>query len=94
MPIYDYTCDAGHLTEVLRRVEDRHDPVACGECGSVAELKIGAPHFGVLKMGVDPGFPSFYDKWARIQRSKNSGKSKDANNKYASDKTLADAGLL
>lgn len=29
MPIYEYKCGRGHVTELTRKVEGRHEPVAC-----------------------------------------------------------------
>jgi putative FmdB family regulatory protein len=94
MPVYDYNCVHGHTIEEHRKVSERNDPLPCPECGENMVMEIGAPHFGILKMGVDSGFPTFYEKWGKLQQSKNKGKVKDTANKDASDKTLAQAGLL
>lgn len=36
MPIYEYRCRDGHMTDEYRTVEDRHLPVACRVCGQHA----------------------------------------------------------
>lgn len=36
MPIYEYRCEAGHLTDEYRSVDDRHAPACCSTCGGVA----------------------------------------------------------
>lgn len=94
MPIYDYQCSNGHSVEELRKVDDRNNELKCQECGEPMILQIQAPHFGVLNMGCDSGFPTFYEKWGKMQEQKNRGKTKDANNRQNSDKTMSDAGLL
>ena len=32
MPLYDYVCDNGHITEVKRSVAERDSPMLCPEC--------------------------------------------------------------
>ena len=39
MPVYEYQCPAGHVTNELRRVEQRAEPTGCG-CGLVARKVI------------------------------------------------------
>lgn len=86
MPIYDYECKNGHVVEELRSVNARHDDLVCPQCEEAMTLVVGAPHFGVLAMGCDSGFPTFYDKWAKLQRAKNTGKQWDSNNnRYGGD---------
>lgn len=94
MPIYDYVCSNGHTVETHRKVSDRHNPLECPTCGENMTMEVGAPHFGVLKMGVSADFPTFYEKWGKLQRAKNTGKIADEANKTASDKTLDKAGLI
>jgi putative FmdB family regulatory protein len=86
MPIYSYECPNGHESEDLRRVANREDPHSCPQCGEPAKAVITAVAFDNLGMGCDSGFPTFYDKWAKLQTSKNSGKSWDSNNRrYGGD---------
>lgn len=86
MPVYTYECSCGALTEELRSVSTRHDPLACAECGGAAKLAITPVAFDNLHMGIDSGFPTAYDRWAKLQRSKNTGKQWDSNNRrYGGD---------
>jgi putative FmdB family regulatory protein len=86
MPVYCYECDCGAITEELRSVSKRNDPLACGECGGNAKLAITPVHFDNLAMGCDSGFPTAYDRWAKLQRAKNTGKQWDSNNRrYGGD---------
>jgi hypothetical protein len=32
MPFFEYQCPKGHVTEMLRSIEQRNDPVACMTC--------------------------------------------------------------
>ncbi len=86
MPIYSYACPCGAVTEELRSLAHRRDPLACSVCGGNAELAITPVHMDVLSMGCDSGFPTAYDRWAKLQRSKNTGKQWDSNNRrYGGD---------
>jgi putative FmdB family regulatory protein len=79
MPIYTYECPAGHESEDLKKVDDRHTN-PCPECGATATLRMEPVHFDG-RMGLDPGFPTAYDRWAKVQRAKNSGKQWDSANR-------------
>lgn len=81
MPIYSYECSCGAVTEELRGVSRRNDAMECPECGGEAKLAITPVAFDNLRMGVDSGFPTAYDRWAKLQRSKNTGKQWDSNNR-------------
>lgn len=86
MPVYTYECTCGSYTEVLRPVAERHQPAECEACGKEAKLVITPVAFDNLGMGVDSGFPTAYDRWAKLQRSKNTGKQWDSNNRrYGGD---------
>ena len=80
MPIYVYDCSAGHTAEELRPVSKRHDPLACPTGGAPMTLAIQPVAFDNLGMGIDSGFPTAYDRWGKLQKSKNSGKMWDSNN--------------
>lgn len=46
--IYEYECDQnGHLTELIRVVSERHDPVTCW-CGEPARLVVSQPLRGIV----------------------------------------------
>lgn len=44
MPIYEYRCACGHVTEELRRIGERGTSAACEHCGSTASLVISRTH--------------------------------------------------
>ena len=57
MPKYQYKCGDGHVTEFMRSVEDRKEPVRCATCGKQANhgmfADIAEPDDGVvLESGV------------------------------------------
>lgn len=86
MPLYTYGCSANHEFEELRRVSERHDPLVCPQCGEPSKLLVQPVAFDNLGMGVDSGFPTAYANWEKLQRSKNSGKQWDSNNRrYGGD---------
>jgi putative FmdB family regulatory protein len=81
MPIYTYECPCGVYTEELRSVAARHEPAQCEACGKESTLVVTPVAFDNLGMGIDKGFPTAWDKWEKIQRSKNTGKQWDSNNR-------------
>lgn len=86
MPTYTYECSAGHVSEEFRKVSERRDPLPCPQCGEQTELQLQPVSFDNLGMGVDSGFPTAYARWETLQRSKNTGKQWDANNRrYGGD---------
>lgn len=66
MPLYVYGCPNGHKTEDIRRVEHRHDPTKCETCGEQAGLEVQTAAFDP-RLGLDPGFPTMQDKWAKAR---------------------------
>lgn len=47
MPTYEYECKYGHVTDEVRSIDARHDPVRC-DCGELATMIISAPVGRVL----------------------------------------------
>ena len=46
MPIYEYACpDCGEVTEKLRKVSEREDPVSCSKCGGATKKKVSESSF-------------------------------------------------
>lgn len=47
MPLYDYRCDAGHVTEIRREPEQAAGDVRCPHCGQAASrlYRIGGVGF-------------------------------------------------
>lgn len=65
MPLYVYACPKGHVSDTIRRVAERHDLFPCPDCGATTELQVQTAAFDP-KMGCDPGFPTAYEKWAKV----------------------------
>lgn len=43
MPIYQYRCQFGHITELDRPMEKRHDPAVCETCDEDAQKVVSIP---------------------------------------------------
>jgi putative FmdB family regulatory protein len=55
MPLYDYKCPAGHLTDLQRPIAERNNPgEGCPECGGKLELQVSAPMLGTERPNRDP----------------------------------------
>jgi len=52
------------------------------ECGATANMVITPVRFDWQKMGLDPDFATFSDKWANIQTRKNTGLTRTQNETY------------
>lgn len=84
MPVYVYRCPEGHVHEELKPIAKRAKD-KCPECGRMADQFITPVHLD-WNSGLDPDFPTFADKWAKIQTKKNLGKMRDHNNdRYGTD---------
>lgn len=60
MPLYEYRCPNGHLTDAYRTVEDRATPEPC-RCGELAQKVIRTAAFAVPDIG---GYKSIIDgRW-------------------------------
>ena len=59
MPLYNYRCREGHITEDLRKYDKRNAPMVCGECGGNAFATPSTP--GSIKFGV-PGVKGHFTK--------------------------------
>lgn len=73
MPLYTYACPNGHVTDDLRKVEERHNAPTC-HCGESTKLEVQPPNFDWARMGCDSAFPTFYDKWAKAHERAAKGK--------------------
>lgn len=50
MPTYSYRCEScGCLTNRVRRIPQRNDPVPCAECGGTAEREMSSEMSGQLR---------------------------------------------
>ena len=87
MPTYKYRCDSCEIyfEDFKTKVSERNNQL-CIECDGEVTLCLQPVHFD-YRMGTDPdGFPTMGDKWAKIQREKNTGKKWDSNNdRYGGD---------
>lgn len=61
MPLYDYLCTNGHITEVMHGVNDQ-GPVKCGRCGA-----------GMRKLLSTPAIVFKGSGWAKKDRSSKPG---------------------
>jgi len=71
LPIYEYKCPEGHITEKLVPLLQREGVQYCIHpgCGQLAKYIVSAPHIDYLHMGLDPvGNPTAGDKWARMHK--------------------------
>ena len=61
----DFKCPSSHITE--RFIDSEVETIMC-ECGETATkiLSVGT----IMLDGTDPGFPSAYDRWARIREDR------------------------
>lgn len=65
--IFDYECENGHRTEMLRLPIERDKPVAC-HCGKMLEYRYSMPH---IKLdGCSGDFPTESDKWVKRREQK------------------------
>lgn len=51
MPIYEYACKSGHITERLFKMDARPETVACSHCSNVASSVISLIAFTPLRYG-------------------------------------------
>lgn len=62
--LYDFEC--GTCAVRFEEMVDSHDDtrtLPCRSCEGQAERLIAAPRIDWLHMGLDPAFPSAYEKW-------------------------------
>jgi hypothetical protein len=61
--IYQYSCGE-HITEKMRKIADRHQPVEC-ECGKPSKLIISRPSGspdGIYSFAPNMGDPNVFDR--------------------------------
>ena len=54
MPLYEYQCVEGHVTERFRLMECRDSPVDCAHCGRLALRQLSVPAVRIVDR--PPGF--------------------------------------
>lgn len=74
--VYDYECANGHRTEMFVDYADRDAYQLCKVCGEIANRMPSAPAFD-WRMGADPDFTTFGDKWVRMHEEGAKRKSED-----------------
>ena len=60
--LFDFECEPCAKTFEEMIPDDLHSH-PCPSCGGEAKRLIAAPRIDWLHMGLDPGFPSAYEKW-------------------------------
>lgn len=65
MPIYEYVCpDCKERFEAWKSIEERKEST-CLACEGMGQQVLTPVAFDTARMGCDPAFPTFYDKWAK-----------------------------
>jgi len=62
--LFDFECTPCAKT-FEEMIDDDSQTHPCPSCGGQAQRLIAAPHIDWLHMGIDPGFPSAYEKGQR-----------------------------
>lgn len=66
LKLYDFECEAcSFVFEDL--VHNEVMALPCTSCGGKSDRLISAPRIDFLHMGLDPGFPGAYEKWAKVK---------------------------
>lgn len=64
--LFDFECTAcGKVFEEM--IPDDSHTLPCSSCKGEATRLIAAPRIDWLHMGLDPGFPSAYEKWGNAK---------------------------
>lgn len=66
-PLYEYRCEAGHVSEELRRYLERDRAIVCPECGQRAKRVPSAHHRqpdGIYSYAPNIGSASDYERKA------------------------------
>jgi hypothetical protein len=66
--MFDFACANGHQFEDL--VEPNTHILVCPTCSHEATRQISPVRSDWRTMGLDPGFPSAQEKWAKMQEQK------------------------
>lgn len=69
MPLFEYRCPEGHITERLSNYRQRPDFMTC-RCGLQARYRISAPKLDYLHIGVDAAYQTASDRWERMHKEK------------------------
>lgn len=64
MPIYEYRCSSGHVSDFVGRFENRPGSLPCAKCGSTSTLALSAPA-GWVKGSANPVRPTAAPAYAQ-----------------------------
>ena len=64
--LFDFTCTKCDNT-FEEMIDNDKTILPCPDCSGDAVRQLAAPRTDWRKMGLDPGFPSAYDKWAKAK---------------------------
>jgi hypothetical protein len=67
--LFDFECSnakCGNVFEEL--IQDDTRTLPCPTCGQASGRQLAAPRTDWRRMGVDPAFPSAWDKWDKAKR--------------------------
>lgn len=73
MPLYEYRCASGHVTEKLRRYLERDRPVVCPECDMEARRIPSAHHRqpdGIYSYAPNLGDPNRFERQQQAIRDR------------------------
>lgn len=67
--MFDFLCGNSKCNELFEElIEDDTKALPCPVCGHVSRRQLAAPRTDWRRMGVDPAFPSAWDKWDKAKR--------------------------
>lgn len=71
MPSYEFECEAGHLTTVVCRIDDRERPVECHKCGGATTRVYSLATVHTLEEYADVDLADEHDGTPFVVTSKN-----------------------
>jgi len=63
--LFDFECKCGKVFEDL--IDSQEKTAPCPDCKKKAVRLISSPRIDWLHMGIDPAFPSAYERWANAK---------------------------
>lgn len=64
--LFDFNCsECNHSFEEM--IPDDSKTLLCPLCKGNSDRLIATPHIDWRRMGIDPGFPSAYEKWGKAK---------------------------
>lgn len=65
MPLYEYRCPEGHVTELVRKMDDRNQPAECRVCNGPAERIVSINYVspdGIYSYAPNIGDPERFER--------------------------------